>query len=199
MTSSATRCSVPVLAVLCLAGCGGGPPNPPQTPPLSSVSAPPTPSRLPPRPATLRLDGLDPCALLTPAQVRQLKVEPGRAQSDQTTPGSITCAWSSFPMRPTNAWTATTITDHGADYYLDTTGAQISQVDRFAAVLTTSPLQELATRQCIAVVDVAPEQSLQVQYLNPDGDLPGMNHQLACQLARQAAELMVTNLSNRPR
>ena len=89
--------------------------------------------------------------------------------------------------------------DHGAEYYLDsTTGAQVSQVNGFASVLTTPPFQE-PTRQCVAVVDVAPDQSLEAEYLNPDGDLPGMNHQVACQLARQVAELMVTNLSNRPR
>ena len=195
---SVPRWPVAVLAVLCLAGCGGGSSHPPRNPP-PTVSAAPTPSRLPPRPATLRLDGLDPCALLTLAQVRQLRVEPGRPQPDRTKPGSVGCVWSSAPLRPTNEWSANAIMDHGAEYYLDgTTGAQVSAVDGFAAVLTTSPRQE-PTRQCLAVVDVAPEQSLAVQYLNPDGDLPGMNHQVACQLARQVAELMVTNLGDRPR
>jgi hypothetical protein len=193
VTGGVLRWSVAGLAALCLAGCAGGSAGPPPSP----VSATATPPRLPPRPATLRLDGLDPCALLTPAQIGQLRVGPGRPQSDQTTPGAIGCAWSSFPTRPTNGWSANAIMDHGVEYYLhSTTGAQVSQVDGFAAVLTTSPFQEPA-RQCVAAVDVAAEQSLEVRYLNPDGDLPGMNHQVACQLARQVAELMVTNLSNR--
>jgi hypothetical protein len=73
------------------------------------------------------------------------------------------------------------------------TGAQVVQLDGFGAVQTAAPYVDAALN-CVLVVDVAQGQSLGVQYTNFAGDYPGINHDVACQLDRRAAELMVRNL-----
>lgn len=46
------------------------------------------------RPAELRLDGIDPCALLAAAQVRQLETRGGRCTEQQADePGGAGCRW----------------------------------------------------------------------------------------------------------
>jgi hypothetical protein len=144
----------------------------------------------------LRLDGVDLCALLLPKQSSQLKTDRGSQVADDLQPGKHDCIWTNFPAKPVSNWTAHAVLDHGADYYLGSvTGAQIVQVDRFAAVQTSSNLAD-PERQCLLYVDVAPGQALDVQYINPNGDYPGISHQVACQQATKAAELMVANLRN---
>jgi len=144
----------------------------------------------------LRLDGVDPCALLTSQEARQFTPVPSRRVANDQEPGSYDCIWSTFPTKPVDSWTAHAILDHGAGYYLGSVaGAQVVQVGGFAAVQTSSGFQD-PNKQCLLVVDVAPGQGLEVQYINPNGDYPGINHQVACQLASKAAELMVANLRN---
>jgi hypothetical protein len=144
----------------------------------------------------LQIDGIDPCTLLTPEQARQFTPDPGRRVAIDQEPGRYDCIWSTFPAKPVNNWSARAVLDHGAEYYLGSvTGAQIVQVDGFATVQTSSNLAD-PEKQCLLYVDVAPGQALDVQYINPNGDYPGINHQVACQLATKAAELMVANLRN---
>jgi len=133
---------------------------------------------------------------LTPQQARQFTPVPARRVANDQQPGSFDCIWSTFPTNPVNNWTTRAVLDHGAEYYLDSvTGAQLVQVAGFAAVQTSSSLAD-PEKQCLLYVDVAPGQALDVQYINPNGDYPGINHQVACQLASKAAELMVANLRN---
>jgi len=47
---------------------------------------------------------------------------------------------------------------------------------------------------CVLVADVAPGQSLGVQYANYAATTPGSTTKVACQLDRTAAELIVSNL-----
>jgi hypothetical protein len=47
---------------------------------------------------------------------------------------------------------------------------------------------------CIEALDVAPGQNMQVFYLNNRGDYPGINHQVACQLADKVAVMALDNL-----
>ncbi|HTF46915.1 MAG TPA: DUF3558 domain-containing protein [Pseudonocardia sp.] len=180
--------------VIVLAGCGA------ETSPASagsSVAAPaPTPSNspLPPRPAELRLNAVDPCALLTTAQQGQLGVKAALSGNDGDELGSAACLWGNNGGKPDNRWVARLIVKRSADYALgSTTGVQVVQVDGFSAVQTAAPYQDPNTN-CVLVVDVAQGQSLGVQYLNLAGDYPGISHDMACQLDRKAAELMVRNL-----
>lgn len=191
MTGRLPRLTV-VLALLTAVGCGGENPSPQFSPPAPQAA--PTVSPLGPRPQTLSLAGIDPCALLTPAQVSALKVRAGRSGEDNDGLGSRDCIWSNSPNRPDIGWVARATLQRGAEWYRDSvTGAEVVQVAGFPAVQTSSSAGDPETH-CILAIDVAPGQSLWVQFDNMDKDYPGMNHQRACQLARQAAETMMTNL-----
>jgi hypothetical protein len=177
-----------------LAGCGsaGAPATSGGTP--TPAAPPPSTSPLPSRPAELKLDGVDPCALLTAAQQAQLGVEQVGQDNNSDELGSAACLWGNNGGKPDNRWLARLIVKRGADYALgSTTGVQIVQIGGFSAVETAAPYQDAKTN-CVIVVDVAQGQSLGVQYSNIAGDYPGISHDVSCQLDRRAAELMVQNL-----
>jgi hypothetical protein len=182
------------MLLLGLAGCSSGGSSPAPTGTAAPVAPPPSTSPFPPRPAELKLDGVDPCALLTAAQQGQLGVEQVGQDNNSDDLGSVACQWGNNGGKPDNRWLARLIVKRGADYAsASTTGSQIVQVDGFAAVQTTSPYGDPKTH-CILLVDVAQGQSLWTEYDNIAGDYPGINHDVACQLDRKAAELMVQNL-----
>ncbi|MBC3194640.1 DUF3558 family protein [Pseudonocardia sp. C8] len=103
-----------------LAGCGGGEPASP----------------FPPRPTTVDVDRLDPCAVVTESQRRTLGLSHGRPPTITLTPtGSRGCGWSDFAggynytvqTLPTGA-----IESAGADQ------TRLTQVSGFGAVEATS-------------------------------------------------------------
>jgi hypothetical protein len=147
---------------------------------------------MPTRPAVLRLDRVDPCALLSPVQASQLGTGPGTRSAIYGEPGTFDCIWSRFPAAPNDSWVGRAILDHGADHYLSSS-AQIIRIGGFSGVQTASGLGE-PDDNCQLYLDVAPGQALEVQYDNLSRDHPGMDHQLACELASRAAEQMLANL-----
>jgi Protein of unknown function (DUF3558) len=183
--------------LLGVAGCGlphRPVPAAPSAAPPPAESAAPTSSRLPPRPAELRLDGVDPCALLTTAEQAKLGVHQVYSANDADQFRSLGCQWDNGLGPPDNAWVARAIVKQGADYALDNQApVQVVQIDGYSAVQTSSPYQN-PNRQCIQVIDVAQGESLWVQYDDRIGTYPGINHEVACQQARKAAELMIHNL-----
>jgi hypothetical protein len=178
--------------VIGLAGCGAAAPGAGVPAPASSATvAAPT---LPPRPVELRLDGVNPCSLLTDAQAKQqLDTNGGFFGADEggSPVAGDMCLWSNFPRRPDNEWSATTVLHQGAEFALGK--EPLRTVDNFAATSSGSTAADPA-RYCGMLVDVAPGQSLLVSYDNSRKDDPAMNHQLACDKAQQAAEMMITNL-----
>ena len=85
---------------------------------------------------------------------------------------------------------------YGAEYALGSqTGTRLENVDGFTAVETTSP-QTDPRLHCLLAIDVAPGQTLGVQYYNVAGDYPGINHEVACQQAEKAAALMLDTLKS---
>jgi hypothetical protein len=154
---------------------------------------------LPARPAALPINKVEPCSLLTAAQVRLLGLEPGRSHvNDDEMPGPD-CLWSNFPATPGRGWLAQPLPNRGAEYALNSTsGAQVIQIKGFPAVQTTSPYTDART-SCLVFVDVAPGQSLLVQFQNSSGDEPGMTHDRACQNAAHGAEMMIQNLQESTR
>lgn len=183
MTKGWPRWSVGMLvvALATLVGCTGG---------LPSTGV----SRLPARPDDLRLDQVDPCALLTTAQVHQLGVHAGERKPNSDELGSIACLWRNFPEQPDSTYLARLITRRGADYALNSgTGAQVVTIDGFAAVQTTSPYAD-PKEHCLLLVDVAQGQSLWVQWRTLSNNYPGLTHELACQQAQEAGRLMLGNL-----
>jgi hypothetical protein len=183
-------------AVLALGaiGCTANAPPPGSKPDTPQPASPvrPVPA-LPARPAVLPVDKVEPCALLNDAQVRQLKVEPGRSHVNTDELPGPDCLWSSFPANPDRGWLAQPLPTRGADNALhSTTGAQIVQVAGFPAVQTTSPYTDPRS-SCLLFVDTAPGQSLLVQF-ESHGDEPEMTHERACQNAAAGAEMMIQNL-----
>jgi len=182
------------LLLLGLAGCGSESPQAGPASTAATVAPTPSTSALPARPTELKLDGVDPCALLTAAQQKQLGIEHAQRDDNSDELGSAACLWDNSGGNPDNSWVARMIVKRGADYALASTSAvQVVQVAGFSAVQTAAPYQDPSTN-CVIVVDVAQGQSLGVQYLNSRGNYPGINHDVACQLDRRAAELMVQNL-----
>lgn len=177
-----------VTALVGVAGCGGAPSAPPSPP----VAAPTRP-KLPPRPVELRLDGVDPCSLLTDAQLREFGVY--RASSDQSEPDSPIqgpgCLWSNFPAKPDNGYSGSAVLNHGAEYALGR--EPLRSIDGFAATTTTSTGSD-PNYYCAVMVDVAPGQALGADYDNLSKDYPGMNRKLACDKAMKLAAAMLTTL-----
>jgi hypothetical protein len=136
---------------------------------------------------------VDPCALLTSAEVTQLKVDKGTPDTAYDQDHSAICQWADYESTPDNAWTAGVELRHSAEEALGGAGAQVVQVGGFPAVQTASGIGDNSDN-CILLVDVAPGQRLSVAYINQRKDFPGINHEVACQQADKAAELMVANL-----
>lgn len=146
------------------------------------------------RPAELRLDGVDPCTLLTAAQVRQLGVVAGGRLENTDELGSVGCRWPNSRQSPSSGYVARLLMNRAADSALPgAIGAQVVTIDGFSAVRAAAPGVD-PKNHCILVVDVAPGQSLWVQWLTISPNYPGLSHELACQQARDAARLMLSNL-----
>jgi hypothetical protein len=104
------------------------------------------------------------------------------------------CQWSNDLGEPDTRYLARLYIGQGADYALRSeTGSEVVDVNGFATVQTAAGGNDPKTH-CLLFVDVAQGQSLSVLYVNRRGDYPGINHEVACRLARDAAGLMVQNL-----
>lgn len=186
-----------VLTGLGLTSCGPAPAAPVETgtpvapPPRSTALAP---SPLPARPAELRLDNIDPCSLLTSAQEDQLSLPFGSRDPEPEEFGATNCAWSSS-IGPGNTWIIRTIPKQGTEYYLGAgTGYEMIKIGDFAAVQSAPDNAPNPDWVCINHIDVAAGQSLSIVYSNLLGDLPGINHTVACQQAAKVGEMAVANL-----
>jgi len=177
---------IPVVAavvVLTAAGCGASTSTPSHTPGPASA--------LPPRPATLSLDDVDPCSLLTDTQRAQLQVRRGSPDTDSSGPfkGRV-CTWLD-QNDPNAGYDGTAALHQGAEFALG--GEPVRSVGGFAATTTVSAGTD-PNRFCGLLVDVASGQSLAADYSNNGHDYPGMNRELACFKAQQLAEAMLSTL-----
>jgi hypothetical protein len=194
------------ILLLVLAGCALPQPripahNPPsagaapsgvQAGPLSETAVP-TSSSYPPRPAELRLDGVDPCKLLTPDQQNALGVYPVHRDQNVYGPGSFACGWTSGGYGPTNGWVA----DTGVNIPVNPPSSypvpvQVLQIDGFTVIQGYSP-DGNGTSDCTHIVDVAPGQSLLLGY-DDNKRTPGMTHRLACQNVTKLTTYAIQNL-----
>lgn len=180
-----------------LAGCDTPPNVSPQdsgSAPSASSSSAPSAQALPPRPSELKLNGVNPCDLLTAADESKLGVGPGAVNDGADSLSSSGCRWTNPAGHPDNNWVALAVVRRGADAELRrSTGAQVGLVDGFPAVQTTSASADPGL-SCELYLDVAPGQTLSIEYVNRRGDYPNINHGVACQQAADAAKLMLANL-----
>jgi hypothetical protein len=136
---------------------------------------------------------VDPCTLLTTAQQSQLGVEQLSLSAEVFDVDGKDCGWGNT-HGPREGYGASTDLRRGADYALDSnTGAQVVQVDGFGAVTTTGGTADPAVN-CVLLIDVAPGQSLWASYDDSNHDKPGLTHEIACQKAMSAAQMMLGNL-----
>ena len=154
-------------------------------------STAPTSSPFAPRPVDLPLDNVNPCTLLTATQTNHFRFKKGSASFDTNGP---VCNWSTSP--PRGVWTVALDLDEGADSALHNNAlpsgapgpheATQTTLDGYGMIETGDTMFG-SDSACILYIDVAPLQNLKVEFLDIEPDYPGLNHQLACQLATQIA------------
>jgi Protein of unknown function (DUF3558) len=146
---------------------------------------------LPARPRELRIDSLDPCDALTSVQLVSLgvkfsgAVEPGARRG----PG---CAWKHSPTEPVETYTIDANTRGGVELVFGQAQLDVVSIAGFGAVETPA-LYSRGEHECIINVDVAPGQAVQISYFY-DGSTVPMDHEIACQKARNAAELAMQTI-----
>lgn len=175
--------------VLLVAGC-------------SSVAGEPTPAaepavELPPRPRELRLDGVDPCSLLTEAQRAELGLD-ARPVFDlspsQLYPGGDvpTCVIGGFEPRAVTV-ALSVVTTTGIELF--TAGelaADVSpiEVHSYPAVLA---VPTRSTDWCTVILDVAQGQLLDIQYAD-GGREPAIPQTDLCRDAKTVAEAVMSTM-----
>jgi hypothetical protein len=155
-----------------------------------SASAPAAPG-LPARPVTLRLDTVNPCALITPAQQAELGTRAGEPAELLAHPGRFDCLWANPAVGVDHRWLAIPVLERGVEHYL--ADGPVQMVGGFASVRT-----DVTPGGCELFIDVAPGQALEVEYLASARRNPAMDPKVACQRATAAAEMMIATLRTLP-
>ncbi|MBA3906002.1 MAG: DUF3558 domain-containing protein [Pseudonocardiales bacterium] len=181
------------LVVLLIGGLAVACAAPVPVPPTPAATTAAAPTSAPARPREIRLDGVDPCTLLTPAQRKSL----GLAATSQPytagrpTPGSA-CSITGFEPRAINVGltTATTvgITDITAPGAVSDRLTPIV-VARFPAVISQPRNPDL----CFVDIDIATGQLLDVLFRDGGGAVPIPQDDL-CRGAVDVASRAMTTL-----
>jgi hypothetical protein len=134
----------------------------------------------------------NPCDLLSETAREQYGVGAGQpSTNDFGGPNKgPRCIWNSLTMDPDYGYGALFVVNRGVDAVHSQEPART--IAGFGAV-TTGTIGTDPNYYCQIFVDVAPNQAFSVSFANNGKDIPGMNHQVACDKAQQAAELMLTN------
>jgi len=182
------------IVMLGLAGCAAPQPPPqnePSIPPLAPTT--PTNTSFPPRPANLRLDGIDPCSLITPTQLKQLDARQVNVNKNPA-PGVIACGWGGNGFRLNN-WIGQLILDRGITPTINSVApVQTVQIDGFTALQGSSPIDDGKT-DCDQLFDIADGQSLLIGYGDIDLSKNGSNeHDTACRTLTKFSTMVIKNL-----
>ncbi|HEY1968760.1 MAG TPA: DUF3558 domain-containing protein [Pseudonocardia sp.] len=194
MATSVLAAGLTVVGAISCATSGGAHPEAPSPSrePAGARRAP----MLPPRPETLSLARVDPCALLTSNQTASLGITDSTSSVDNDEGlASPQCLWSNQLGPPDNGWMIRLNLKQNATVAFRSNDplVKVVEVAGFPAV-QTYPGGSDGQKACIEVIDVAPSQHMQVFYTNLLGDYPGIDHQVACQLADRVARLALANL-----
>jgi hypothetical protein len=179
---------VVVAVLLLLAGCAT----------ISGQAEPAAPSSsVPARPREVRIDGVDPCSLLTEEQRAELGLD-AQPRLDvgplPPYPGTDIplCLFGGFRPRSVSLGVAV-ITNTGVDLFLSgglVADVQWTQVSGFPALVAIAPRN---TDFCSVVVDVAPGQVVDVNF-RLDGRDSGAPVESLCQEAERAAGAVMNTL-----
>jgi hypothetical protein len=170
-----------------LAGCTAAP----------AVPAAPTGIALPPRPRDVRVDGVDPCSLLTPAQRKELGLD-GRpvsgADKSELYNGAVVPLCSIVGNEPRAIIIGVSVvTSAGMDLW---TSGKLSATVRSMQVEGFPAVEAVPTRFsdfCSVIVDVAPGELLDVQ-AGDGGRKPALPQDELCTAAQQAAGVAMGTL-----
>lgn len=186
--------SAALIALAALGGltaCGGSGASAP--PPQAAAPAPPA-QKLPPRPREVKVDGIDPCSLVTP----QIRAEAGVTSQGQADPSSTDnalrgCGYDNFPQHPTAALDVNLATNQDTAGFLFFPDAVQSTVAGFGAVDSPDSAAG-ADHSCVVRIDVAENQGLWVSLYNTLGDDTTSTHAQMCQKAHAVAESIMAGL-----
>lgn len=176
------------------AGCAAttvtpGEPNRP-APPAAAAA------QLPPRPAELRVDEVDPCTLLTPQQQQALGIDSSPRPGTGSSRGEPACHFDHGQSEPFYGFLIAVLPFEGAQAWL--TGSRAAEarvldpVAGFGAVEVRSPDGAAAVTDCSVIVDVAAGQSLDAYF--ESGASGAFTQDEQCAKARQAAEAATRTL-----
>jgi hypothetical protein len=168
-----------VLCVACSTAVTGTPTSGPSVP------------QLPPRPREVPINGIDPCETLTSVQLRSLGVRFYSADPPTATLGP-SCDWNHSPDEPVESYSVDINTRGGVELVFGQPRVAVVEVAGFGALATPGRYSS-GEHDCIINVDVASGQAVQVGYFYNGSTVP-MNHEIACQKARNAAELAMQTI-----
>jgi hypothetical protein len=179
---------IAVILVL-VGGCTGG----------GGGSAEPTGLSLPPRPRDLRIDGVEPCSLLTEQQRAELGLDgtprSSRAPSVLFGGDEATCFVRGFQPRAVTVGVGV-VTTAGIEVFTEgDVSASLTRLDvqGFPAI---QALPTRFTKFCSVLVDVAPGQLLDIQY-SDGGRTPPIPQEQLCRDAEQVANASMRSLLSR--
>jgi hypothetical protein len=189
-----------VLAVLLTSACAVQGSASPETPSTSPAARPGGAVELPPRPREVRLDRVDPCSLLTEEQRAELGLD-GRPVFSQAPVGLYggadvpLCTIGGFDPRAVTVGLSL-VTSTGIERY---TSGELAAELRPITVRGFPALVAVPTRfteYCTVVVDVAPNQLIDVQFRDGGRRPPIPQPQLCEDAQTVAGEVMATLLSS---
>lgn len=192
MTKHIVKVAAAVLVAFAAVACTtggekGSPTTPSSNPPTASSGAD---NALPPRPAAFKLDGVDPCKLLTADQMKQIKV----AEAKPMQPNLVDKkpSPSCFYKNGVNyTYTVGAVTHGGVSYWLRSGGTVESKlIDVSGYGAAEIKFAGTSDVDCAIAVDVAEGQQLFVSY-SPIDDEP---QEQMCSKAKNAAELALVTL-----
>jgi hypothetical protein len=184
-----------VAGVLLVVGCAAGPPSGPPDPASTATAAPST-VVLPPRPREVRVDGVDPCSLLTP----QVRAEQGLTEEPLRGRGYTALYRGTIEQCSVTGFGEPAVT---VGLGLSTTaGVEVfdpRNPDAVYAVIDVAGFPALTASLtrfpefCTVAVDVAAGQVLDVQFRD-GGNQPPLPQDELCRRAQIVAESSMTQL-----
>lgn len=130
----------------------------------------------------------NPCALLTSAQLRQLRFGPGQQQQAGDELGGTACVWTGYPLAQGPRYTARLLAGPVPG------GSPSAAINNLPTVQYIPPGADQRTH-CGFLISVGSGQTLAVQFADANGGVPGLSHQVACNKAQAAASDMASTLS----